>query len=175
MEFETVSEFEFSREQVFAVYRDKVEELKKYLPNVTEVRVVERTEEGDRAKLVNEWHAGGELPSVVRPFVPASATGWTDHATWDAAKFTCSWRTESHAFRDAVRSAGDHTFEDLGNNRTRVRVKGYVEVDPRQIPGVPKLIASTLKGPVEQFVIASVRDNLKAFARAADRYLHDQA
>lgn len=174
MEFETVSEFDFPRERVFAAYRDSVEALKKYLPNVTDVRVVERTDEGEQSKLVNEWNAGGELPAVIRPFVPSGATGWTDHASWDAARFTCAWRTVPHAFRDAVRSAGDHRFEDLGGGRTRVTVKGYVEVDPKQIPGVPKLIAGTLKGPVEQFVVSSVRENLKAFARAAESYLREQ-
>ncbi len=171
MEFATVAEYDAPRPQVFAAWRDEMHALRVHLPNVRRLVTLSREEEGATVRLVNEWHAGGDLPAVVRPFVPGDATGWTDHATWDAEAFTCTWRSVSHAFREAVRSEGDHRFEALDDGRSRVTVRGVVDIDPARIPGVPRLLARSLRGAVEQFVVRQVTDNLAAYARAAARHL----
>lgn len=174
MRFESVATLPYPRARVFAVYRDEMQSLVRYLPNIRSITTTERRTDNGLVLLTNEWAATAELPAVAKRFVPADATGWTDHAVWDESKWTCVWRTIPHAFREAVTSNGDHAFEALGESSTRVTVTGTVEVDPARIPGVPRLLAGTMRPVVESFVVGSVRDNLDAFAKAVGRYLAEQ-
>lgn len=171
MDFEVVAEFDAPRERVFAIFRDEVPALRQWLPNVSSFETRARHEAPEVVTLTNDWRAEGEIPQVARPFVPKDATGWTDHAVWDTRKWTCEWRTEPHAFRESVTSAGAHHFEALSADRTRVRMRGSVEVDAKKIPGVPRLLAGAVKPAVETFVVSTVKANLESFARAVQSYL----
>ena len=55
MKFNLTDEIPFERDEVFATHRDKLLELVEYLPNVDEVVVDAREEDGDIVKLVNLW------------------------------------------------------------------------------------------------------------------------
>src|SRR5581483_3376066 len=114
MRFEATADVPFPRDMVFAVYRDRLVELVPYLPDIRSIEVRSRTEADGLVNLENIWRGGGELPAVARPFVPGDATSWTDYARWDPNAFTCTWRSESHAFREAVRSEGVNRFESAG-------------------------------------------------------------
>lgn len=171
MKFESVATLTAPRARVFAIYRDEFEALQRYLPNIRSVTTTARRTEGTLTHVTSDWAASAELPAVAKRFVDGDATGWTDHAVWDESRWGCTWRTVPHAFREAVTSNGTHTFEALGENSTRVTIAGSVEVDVAKIPGVPRLLAGTIRPVVETFVVGSVRDNLDAFGRAVARYL----
>ena len=174
MHFESIATLSAPRARVFAIYRDEMTALQRYLPNIRSITTTARRTDGAVTELTNEWAARAELPAIARRFVAADATGWTDHARWDESAWTCAWRTIPHAFRDAVTSHGDHAFEAVSEAETRVTIRGVVDVDVAKIPGVPRVLASTVRPTVESFVVASVRDNLDAFARAVARYLAEQ-
>lgn len=173
MRFESTAVLRAPRPRVFAIYRDEMQALQRYLPNIRSITTTARKTDGAVTELTNEWAAAAELPALVKRFVSADAAGWTDHARWDESAWTCAWTTIPHAFRDAVTSSGGHVFEALPNDQTRVTITGSVEVDVAKVPGVPRLLAGTVRPTVESFVVGSVKENLDAFARAVERYLAD--
>lgn len=171
MRFESVATLPAPRARVFAIYRDEMQALQRYLPNIRSITTTARRTDGAITEMSSDWAASAEIPAVARRFVDGDATGWTDHATWDESRWTCAWRTVPHAFREAVTSHGGHVFEAINDAETRVTISGVVEVDVSKIAGVPRLLAGTLRPVVESFVVGGVRDNLDAFAKAVARYL----
>lgn len=171
MDYEVIEEFDAPRERVYAIYRDEVAALRPWLPNITSFETKQRTEEGAVVKLTNAWGAQAELPAAVRGFVPKEATSWTDHATWDGAAWTCTWRTVPNALADAIRSEGMHRFEALPGDRTRLTSRGVIDIDVKKVPGVPRLLGGAVKPAIETFLTGSVKTNLAAFGKATRSYL----
>jgi len=164
----------FPRETVFAAYRDDVVELVPYLTNVQAIEVKSRQERGHLVEFVNEWHGGGELPAAVRAFVSEAMLSWTDYATWDAKSFSCDWRIETHAFRDAVRAVGQNRFLEDGPDKTLLEIRGSFEVDARKIRGVPRFLAGAVGRTVEEFMVGKIQSNLVETAKSLTRYLEEK-
>lgn len=162
------------RDAVFRVYRDELLQLLPFLPSVRGIDVQSRKEEGDRVEMVNVWHGGGEIPSAVRAVLSSSMLSWTDYAEWNSSDFTCSWRSESHSFREAVNSRGTNHFLEAGANRSTIIIGGRIDVDASKITGVPRLLAGTIGPVIERFLVKQVQDNLVEVARGVDRYLREQ-
>ncbi|HWV37194.1 MAG TPA: SRPBCC family protein [Vulgatibacter sp.] len=161
------------RDAVFRVYRDELVNLLPYLPNVRRIEVKSREEKGDRVALVNVWHGGGEIPAAVRKFLSDSMLSWTDYAEWDEAEHACTWRSESHSFKDAVHSQGRNVFLEDGPGRSIIRIGGRIDVDAARIKGVPSLLAGGIGPVIERFLVKQVQDNLQEVARGVDRYLRE--
>ena len=62
MRIEADSVLRHPRPRVFAAYRDHIQEAVGFLPNVREIEVVERREDGAKVRLHNVWRGGIELP-----------------------------------------------------------------------------------------------------------------
>ena len=161
----------FPRERVFNTYRDKLPDLSRYLPNVRSIQQLERNDAGNVAKMLNRWRGGGEVPAVARSFLSEDLLQWDDHATWDAAAWTCHWRTEVSAFKDAVRAEGLNTFEEVGPSSTRLTIRGDIEVDAMKVRGVPRLLAGGVGATIEKFLVATIRPNLVSVAEGLGKYL----
>lgn len=160
MEIKTDVTLSFPRERVFVTYRDRLEELLAYLPNIRGLEVKQREQRDGAVHLVNEWKGGGEVPSVARSFLSESMLGWTDHATWKQAEFVCEWRTEVHAFPGALESSGQNRFVELPGGRTRIEFRGQLVCDASRVPGVPRLLARSLNGTIEKIFVGKIQDNL---------------
>lgn len=173
MKLEVTVEIPFPRDRVFSVYRDKLPDLISYLPNVRSIEQVSRTDEGQFTKLLNHWRGGGDIPSVARSFVSEKLLEWDDHATWDNTAFTCAWRTEVGAFKEAVRAEGKNHFEDLGGTKTRLTIRGDIEVDARKVKAVPRLLAGPVGSGVETFLVATIKPNLVSVANGLTKYLRE--
>jgi hypothetical protein len=162
------------RDAVYRVNRDRLVELVEYLPNVRAIEVKSRTETGPgRFALVNVWHGGGDVPTAVRSFLSDSMLSWTDHAEWDQETWSCTWRSESHSFRNAVDSRGKNEFADAGG-RTAIRIVGRLDVDAAKIPGIPRILAGKVGKLIEAFLVKQVQDNLTEIGRGVDRYLRER-
>jgi len=161
----------FPRERVFNTYRDKLADLSRYLPNVRSIQVLQRTDEGTVSRMLNRWRGGGEVPAVARSFLSEDLLQWDDHATWDAAAWTCHWRTEVSAFKDAVRAEGINRFEEVGPGSTRLAIAGVIEVDATKVKGVPRLLAGGVGTAIESFLVATIRPNLVSVAEGLGKYL----
>jgi hypothetical protein len=171
MRLDVSAEIPFSRAETFAVYRDKLPELVKYLPNVRGITVSSRTDDGPVAKLVNRWKGGGEIPGLVRKFLSEDLLEWDDHAVWKQDSFTCDWRTIVPAFKDAIDAAGTNQFIELAPDRTRLIIAGELKCDAAKIKGVPRLLSGTIGPAVEAFLVATVKPNLVSVAKGVEQYL----
>lgn len=161
------------RDAVFRVYRDELVQLLPYLPNVRDIEVKSREQQGDRVSMVNVWHGGGDIPAAVRKILSDSMLSWTDYAEWNESDHSCTWRSESHSFKDAVNSQGRNVFLESGAGSSVIRIGGRIDVDAAKIKGVPRLLAGTIGPVIEKFLVKQIQDNLQEVARGVDRYLRE--
>ncbi len=174
MDIAADARLEFPLTEVFAAYRDDLVALLPFLPNVRRIEVKSRSEDGPIVKLVNEWHAGGEIPAAVRAFISESMLSWTDRATWDATSFTCAWDIETHAFTEAVSCKGTNRFVADGD-ATVLEIRGSLEIDAKKIRGVPSLLAGKVGKTAADLLVSKIQPNLVEVSRGLAKYLAQRA
>jgi hypothetical protein len=160
----------FPRAVVFAAYRDDIVKLLPYLSNVRSIEVKSRKESAPVVEIVNQWRAGGEIPSAVRVVLRESMLTWTDYATWDESALVCNWRTET-GLGQAMRASGRNDFFEDGTGKTRLEVRGTLEIDARKLPGVPGFLAGSVGRLAEAFLVEKIQANLLDTARAVSKHL----
>jgi hypothetical protein len=156
---------------VFAAYRDDMDKLLPYLPNVRAIEVKSRKENGAVVEIVNHWRGGGEIPAAVRVVLSESMLAWVDYAKWDADAFACDWRTETPAFAQSMQSSGRNAFHDDGSGKTLLEVRGSIVIDAKKLPGVPGFFAGSVGRLAEAFLVEKIQANLLETARAMSKYL----
>ena len=171
MELRADARIPFPRDVVFAAYRDHLPELLPYLPNVRGVEVKSRDEKGPIVNLVNDWQGGGDIPAAVRAILGDSMLGWTDRATWNADTLGCDWKTETHAFGDALHCAGHNEFREDGPGRTLFLVRGTIAVDAKRLRGVPGFLAGKVGRTLEEFLGGRIQTNHVETAKGLTKYL----
>jgi hypothetical protein len=174
MEIHADAHIPFPRDVVFKAYRDDIPKLLAYLPNVRNIDVKSRKDDGERTETVLVWHGGGEIPSAFRAFLSEAMLAWTDYASWDAAALRCEWRSETHALTEAVNSRGNNVFLEDGPGKTIVQTRGVFEIDPKKIRGVPGFLASKIGKGVEEFLGGKIEPNLIETAKGVTQYLRDR-
>jgi hypothetical protein len=175
MELHADARIPFPREVVFSTYRDEIDKLLPYLPNVRSIDRKSRKDAGAVVELVNEWRGGGDIPAAIRAVLHDSVLEWTDYATWKADAHRCDWRTETHAFTEAVRCQGSTLFLDDGTGKTALEIRGSLDVDAKRIRGIPSFLAGKLGRAVEEFLVGKIRSNLVDTARGVAKYLEQRA
>jgi hypothetical protein len=163
----------FPRPVVFAAYRDRLTELVPFLPNIRGIHVESRQDEGKVARLVNVWHGGGEIPTIARAVLSENVLSWHDHATWLEESWTCQWRVEPHAFKEAVTSSGVNTYLETGG-QTRLEIRGGMTIEGAKLPGVPRLIAGKVGQAVEEFMVKMISKNLLDVSAGLTRFLQER-
>jgi hypothetical protein len=164
----------FPRDVAFRAYRDELPNLLPYLPNVRSIEVKEREESpggvATRTRLLNLWRAKADIPAVAQALVKPEMLAWDDHALWDEADWTCEWRVVPHFFTERVRCRGKNTFVPDATGVV-LQLRGELDVDVKGVPGVPRLIASTVGAGIEKFVVALLTPNLTSVGQGLERYL----
>ena len=160
----------FPRPLVYATYRDKLSELVSYLPNVRRIEVKSKHQEGRLIHFVNKWYGGGEIPPIARAFLNEAMLSWTDLATWNESEFKSEWHLQTHAFTEAVHCVGTHRFQEADDG-TLIESCGELAIDPRQLKGVPQLLAGKVGQIVEDFLSQKVAPNLLQVSEGVRQYL----
>jgi hypothetical protein len=160
----------FPRPLVYATYRDKLLEVVPYLPNVRQIEIKSRIEEGKHIHFVNEWHGGGDIPAVARTILSEAILSWTDFATWDESNFTTVWRIKTHAFTEAVHCNGKNTFLEKDGG-TLIQSRGELTIDTKEIKNVPQLLVGSIGRTVEDFLGKKIEPNLQQVAEGVRLYL----
>ena len=157
---------------VFETIRDKTQDMVSFMPNIDEMEVLTREEDPPRVHLYNRWQgASNDVPRVVRPFIKRELISWHDRATWDQDALSCSWEIEASVGKDFFSCKGNTTIEPLGEQKALFSLKGELVVDPKRVPGVPRLLAGRLKNPMERFIANAISPNLTSIAKAVQQYL----
>ncbi len=164
----------FPLDLVFRTYRDELQRLVAFLPEIRRVETLERTEMGNVVRLVNVWHGGGDIPAPARVFVKESMLTWTDTAVWRSEDWTCDWHFVTHAFTDAVRCSGSHRFVPVEGG-TRLETRGELDIDVSAIRGVPRLFHKTASRAAEEFLVKKITPSLTEVSAALSKYLASKA
>jgi hypothetical protein len=160
----------YPRERVFITYRDRLEELIPFLPNLRGLEITKREARGDELYQVNLFKGGGEIPSAARSVLREEMLSWTDHATWDLARWRCDWRTEVHAFPSILQAHGANLFFETEEG-CRIAFGGALTCDSSRIPVVPKLLARSINGTVEKIFVGKIAENLVAVGNGIGKLL----
>ena len=174
MEIRSETRLHHPSDAVFEAYRDRMPEVAAFVPDVKAIRVVERTERDGEVVLHNEWSSDREVPPLMSRFIQPDHLRWDDHAVWNTATRTCSWRITTRAFTDAVHCSGTTTLVD-GGDETTVILEGDLTLDLARIPGVPGFLGSRLAPQVERFIVALITPNLEHTNAAIGRFLEARA
>lgn len=173
MELRADANIPFERPVVFAAYRDKLIDMLPYLPNVRAIEVRKREEDGDVVKLLNFWKGGGDIPAAARAFVSEGMLSWLDHASWNAAEFTCDWKIEPQAFTEAITCIGKNRFFEDGQ-KTRLEIRGEIAIDPKKLKGIPGFLSGKVAKAVEELLISKIKPNLVSTADGLTKYLQSR-
>ena len=127
-------------EQVYALAKD-IEAFPEFMPDVKSVKVLERSEDGQRT--VSKWEA------PVKEF--KMTVKWTEEDVWDDQARTCDFKLLEG---DYSKYSGVWTFTDLGG---RTRFDSQIEVEynvPLIGPLIKGLIAKKMKENVDNMLQA---------------------
>jgi carbon monoxide dehydrogenase subunit G len=162
----------YPRELVFHTFREDLEKLDDYLPDIESITTKSREDIDDNTtKIVRVWKARDEdIPKLASKFIKPEMLQWTDHATWREDEWTCKWEMEVGFLTDAITAKGTNRYIDKGD-KVEIIIDGTLEVDAKQIPGVPGLLAGKVGSAVEGFVVKMITPNLKDVNRGVERYL----
>jgi hypothetical protein len=165
----------YPRELVFTTFREDLEKLDDYLPDIESITTKSREDiDEDTTKIVRVWKARDEdIPKLASKFIKPEMLQWTDYATWHEDEWTCDWEMEVGFLTDAITAKGTNRYIDKGD-KVEIIIDGTLEVDARQIPGVPGMLAGKVGKAVEAFVVKMITPNLKEVNRGVERYLATQ-
>lgn len=166
-------EIAYDRETVFKTFRDDLIELLQYLPDIQDIEVKGREQvDEDTVKIHNLWQASqDEVPTLAKKFIKPEMLKWNDYATWHEDTWVCEWEMEVGFLQDAIECTGETRYIDAGDERTKIVIDGDLKVDAKQIPGVPRLVASKVGNTVENFVVKLIQPNLTDVNRGIEKYL----
>lgn len=174
MRIESDSVIKYPLETTFRTYRDELPQFAPYLPNVRSIRVDSREEQDGIVRLVNVWEGGGDIPKAVRGLLRENMLAWHDYATWDETEMRCDWHIKTHSFEEAVRCSGTNRFVPIDDVRTRLEIRGDLNIDLKKVRGVPSFLAGSLGGTVEQFMVKQITTNLTSVAEGLTAYLDNE-
>lgn len=160
------------RELVFETFRDHLDELDEFLPDIESISTQSRDElDNGGTRIVRLWKAEAEeIPKVARAFIKPEMLQWTDDATWRQDEWACEWEMEVGFLTEAITARGVNRYSEK-DGQTQIVIDGVLEVDATKIPGVPKLLANKVGQAVEAFVVKMITPNLKDVNRGLEKYL----
>lgn len=164
------SKLSFPRDVVFRAYRDRLPEVVPFLPNVRAIDVQSRHEDGPRTRLLNVWHAKGEIPSVAQKYVKPEMLAWTDHAEWDESALACTWNIETHALPGVVECEGRTLFHAEADGGTTMEIDGELYIHMENAP-VPRLLGATFRPLLERIIVTALTPNLIKVGDAVEKFL----
>ena len=124
-------------------------------------------------KLHNVWIAERDIPVFARAFLKPEMLCWDDHAVWKDAEHRVHWTLKLRVFTDQVTCGGTNTFTADGDNQTKVVLDGDLDIDLKNIPGVPRILAGGMKPKIEKFIVSLITPNLERVNHSLQEFLDD--
>lgn len=173
MEIRSESHIRHSREKVFRAYRDRLPEIAAYIPDIKEIIVRSREEMNGVVKLHNEWVSDKDIPAVAQSVLKPEFLRWDDFAAWNESTWSCDWSIKTRVFTDSVRCGGRNLFIEDGAG-CRVVLTGDLQIDLKEIPGVPGFLAKRIGPQIEKFIVSLITPNLEQVNRSLQRFLDEK-
>ncbi len=175
MKFQISDPVNISAQEGFLLLRDEMPKLVPYLADTESISVVSRDESQEGVvKLVNRWQASSnKIPSVLQSVMKKEMLSWLDHATWFTDGYYANWKLESTIGSAYFSCAGKTAFQEK-NGKTFLSIEIDFEVYPDKVPGVPRLMASVIKGQVEKFLGDLLTSNMKNLAQSIQKYVENR-
>lgn len=159
------------RARVYRAYRDELPAIAEYMNNIKEIIVRERVERPAGVRFHNEWVGKTEIPRLVQSIVRPEMVRWDDYADWNDVTHSCDWNLKIRVFTDNFSCHGTNRLEEASPTSTRVVLHGTLEIQLKDLPGVPRLLARPIAVQVERFIVALIRPNLEQVNVSLGRYL----
>ena len=176
MKIDVNSTISYSRDLVFDTYREEIQALVQYLPNIDKIDVVSREENNGVVTFENHWYASAsDIPKVAQAFVKPEMMKWIDRASWNLNDKTCNWEIETFFMKEAVSCKGLNTFSEAGDGAMTLRIQGDLELNVKKVPGIPTLLAGTIRPQLEKFIIAMITPNFETINKGIASYLASKA
>ena len=164
-----------SQEKVYAAYRDRLPEIAEYIPDVKEILVESREDVGSGVvKIHNVWIADRSVPIFARAFLKPEMLRWDDLAEWRDEEHRVHWTLKLRVFTDQVTCGGTNTFYEADNGQTRVVLDGDLDIDLKNIPGVPRMLAGGMKPKIEKFIVSLITPNLERVNESLQQFLDEK-
>ncbi len=164
MRIESSGEVDRKQEDVYVLVRDHLADLIPYLPNIEEVRVVERRDGDGVVHIVNEWRARATVPKMAARFVPPEMFQWKDTATWKDAEHLVEYHLEGYGWE----ADGVNRFEAVGE-ATRIHIGADITVHP-EVFHIPRMLFNKVFPLVEDTVRKALAPNMTALVDAVRNY-----
>jgi len=160
--------------KVYEAYRDRLPEIAAYIPDVKEI-VRESREElgGGHVKIHNVWIADREIPVFARAFLKPEMLRWDDFADWKDEEHRVYWKLRLRVFTDQVTCSGTNSFHADGDDRTKVVLEGDLDIDVKNVPGVPRMLAGGIKPKIEKFIVSLITPNLERVNTSLQQFLDE--
>ena len=97
-------------------------------PNVTDVELTEKREEGDRVFATVRYCAHSRIPRVVRHLITPDMLTWLSFAEWDRRNRVYSFDTKTKYFTKKVKCRGDNYFTGNGSGKTLHTLDMRIEI-----------------------------------------------
>ena len=161
-------------ERVYTSYRDELSRVAPYTTDIKEIIVHAREDLPQGPKIHNIWVADRDIPKIAAGIVKPEMLRWDDFAQWDNAAQHVDWTLNIPAFPDQVACSGRNAFFADGPDRTRVVLTGELEINVRNIPGVPRIMAGRIAPKIEAFIVKLITPNLEKINESLERFLDDR-
>jgi hypothetical protein len=170
MKFTISDPVPLSQEDVFSLLRDEMTALVPFMPDTDSIEVLSREEGEGEVKIVNKWQASAEaVPQALRKVIKPDLLSWKDHASWVEATQQGTWRLEALTANKLFSCTGVTSVKPHAEGAL-LEIEVELEIYPEQLPGVPKLLAKTIRGQVEKFLGQLLSDNMRQLAKSITTY-----
>ncbi len=160
---------------VWLTIRDRLPELVPLLDDVKQITVLERVEKVEGGiYLVNLWRTEPQLPALLASEIKPEMMAWIDQADWQSASYECQWRIEPKFLPEVTTCSGLTIYQPaMGGRGTRITFKGALDLNSRNLSGVPSFVGDTLLKGVESFATSLIPKNFRKLTEAASRFLDE--
>lgn len=176
MLIEAADTINFPAKLAFTAYRDELEALAAYVPNVKEVKVEDRkVDSAGNVSFVNHWHADAPIPTILKAIISPKMLQWYDYATWYEDGMYAEWRLEPFFLKSNVKVTGRTSFTPAGDARCSVGMKINMDFNLDNVPGIPGLLRNKAVDAVEKLCRSLILPNLQEINKSLNTFLTDKA
>lgn len=176
MRFQCADPVGYPVDLVYHFIRDEMPKLVPYLSDVDAIEVLERKEEPGGSRITNLWRGShARVPAMLHKLITPDLLTWKDHAFWPKDARHAEWTNEPRFGGKLFECKGKTTIAPGNREGTcRVEIAGELNVYPERLPGVPRLLAGSIRGKVESLIVAMIVPNLQTMAKGVQGYFDDQ-